>query len=141
MKYFLTGVLLAAAVALAAGLPVIQPKDLAAQLAAKGAHPAIFHVGPNVLFRSKHIPGSLYAGPASRPDGLEALKTAAGKLPREQEVVVYCGCCPWDCCPNAKPAVDLLHQMGFTHVKALHVETNFKTDWIDQGYPIEQAQS
>lgn len=126
------------AVALAAEIPLVQPKDLAARLASGQAKPVIFQVGPNVLYRSKHIPGALYAGPGSKSEGLEALKTAAGKLPRDGELVIYCGCCPWDRCPNIKPAIDLLKQMGFTRVKAMYSATNFKTDWIDQGYPVEQ---
>jgi hypothetical protein len=28
--------------------------------------------------------------------------------------------------------------MGFTHVKAMMVETNLKTDWIDKGYPTDK---
>ena len=41
-------------------------------------------------------------------------------------------------CPNVKPAIELLKQMGFQRVKALMIPTNFARDWIDQGYPIEQ---
>jgi hypothetical protein len=52
-------------------------------------------------------------------------------------VVVYCGCCPWDRCPNVKPAVDLLNQMGFAKVKVLYLETGFKVDWLDKGYAAE----
>jgi rhodanese-related sulfurtransferase len=81
--------------------------------------------------------GSIYAGPGSRAEGLEALKVAAGKLPRDREIILYCGCCPWSNCPNVKPAVELLKQMGFTRVKAMFVETNFAKDWIDKGYPVE----
>jgi rhodanese-related sulfurtransferase len=112
---------------------------VAVQLATKGARPAIFHVGPNLLYRGKHIPGSIYAGPGSRPEGLEALRVAAGKLPRDREIILYCGCCPWSNCPNVKPAVERLKQMGFTHVKAMFVETNFAKDWTDKGYPVEAA--
>ena len=126
------------AAAVAADIPLIQPKDLAAELASAQAKPAIFQVGPNVLYRSKHIPGSLYAGPGSKSEGLELLKAAVAKLPRDGELVIYCGCCPWDRCPNIKPAMELLKQMGFTRVKAMYSETNFKTDWIDKGYPVEQ---
>ena len=50
-------------VAVAAEMALVQPPDLAAQLAAKGARPAVFMVGPNVLYRSKHIPASVFAGP------------------------------------------------------------------------------
>jgi len=133
----LTLALLAPALlAAATGLALIQPRDFAGQAAAKDA-PAIFHVGPNVLYRSKHIPRSVYAGPGSREDGLAMLRAAAAKLPRDREIVIYCGCCPWDRCPNVKPAVEALTQMGFTKVKALYIETNFKSDWIDKGYPVE----
>ncbi|MEO8594301.1 MAG: rhodanese-like domain-containing protein [Candidatus Solibacter sp.] len=125
------------AVGLAAELALIQPGEVAAQLAAKGTKPVLFHVGPNLLYRGKHIPGSIYAGPGSRAEGLEALKVAAGKLPRDREIILYCGCCPWSNCPNVKPAVDALKQMGFSHVKAMYVESNFAKDWIDKGYPVE----
>jgi thiosulfate/3-mercaptopyruvate sulfurtransferase len=142
MRNFTVGVVVFLTTGLAADLALIQPKDLAAELsakggAAKGTQPAIFHVGPNLLYRGKHIPGSVYAGPGSRPEGLAALKLAAGKLPRDGEVVLYCGCCPWDNCPNVKPAMELLKQMGFTHVKAMFIETNFAKDWTDKGYPVE----
>jgi thiosulfate/3-mercaptopyruvate sulfurtransferase len=125
------------AVGLAAELALIQPGEVAAQLAAKGTRPVLFHVGPNLLYRGKHIPGSIYAGPGSRAEGLEALKVAAGKLPHDREIILYCGCCPWSACPNVKPAVEVLKQMGFSHVKTMYVETNFAKDWIDKGYPVE----
>ena len=65
------------------------------------------------------------------------LKAAVDKLPRDREIVIYCGCCPWDHCPNVKPAMELLKQMGFTKAKALYVPDNLKVDWIDRGYPVE----
>jgi thiosulfate/3-mercaptopyruvate sulfurtransferase len=121
----------------AADLELVQPRELTAQLAGKGARPAVFMVGPSVLYRSKHIPGSVYAGPGNGEAGLAMLKAEAGKLPRDREVVVYCGCCPWDRCPNVKPAVDLLKRMGFAKPKALYLGTGFKVDWLDQGYAAE----
>jgi thiosulfate/3-mercaptopyruvate sulfurtransferase len=121
---------------MAADFPTVEPKDVAASLA-KGTAPAIFHVGPNVLYRSKHIPGAVYAGMGARPEGLAQLKATVAKLPRDREIVLYCGCCPWDHCPNIKPAMDLLRSMGFTHVKAMYIPENFKASWIDRGYPTE----
>src|SRR5580698_3302514 len=118
-------------------LTIALAADLAVQVAAKGAHPAIIHVGPNVLYRGKHIPGAVYAGPASRPEGLELLKQAVDKLPRDTEIILYCGCCPWGNCPNVKPAMALLQEMGFTHAKAMYVETGFGREWTDKGYPVE----
>ena len=124
--------------ALAADVALIRPNEVAAQLAAKGAHPAIFQVGPNVLYRGKRIPGAVYAGPGSRPEGLELLKQAVAKLPRDGEIVVYCGCCPWGSCPNVKPAMALLKkELGFTHARAMYVATGFAMDWTDKGYPVE----
>lgn len=122
--------------ALAAELSLVQPKDFAAELS-RGAKPAIIHVGFNVLYRSHHVPGSLYAGPASKPEGLALLQQAVKNLPRDREIVIYCGCCPWDHCPNIKPAFEELARMGFTHVRALSIPTNFKIDWMDHGYPVE----
>lgn len=121
---------------IAADFPVVEPKEVAAELA-KGGGPAIFQVGPNVLYRSKHIPGAVYAGPGARPEGLALLKSAVAKVPRDRAIVLYCGCCPWDHCPNIKPAMELLKGMGFTHVKAMYLPDNFKNDWIDRGYPVE----
>ena len=125
--------------ALAAEAPLVEPRDLAAELS-HGAHPAVFQVGPNVLYRSKHIPGAVYAGPGSKAEGLDLLKAAVEKLPRDRDLVIYCGCCPWDRCPNIKPAFEMLQKMGFTRVRAMHVPTNFKADWIDQGYPVQTGQ-
>jgi thiosulfate/3-mercaptopyruvate sulfurtransferase len=142
---FLIAVLLTGGAA--ADLALIQPNELAAQLAAQTTHSQItpygplliIQVGPNVLYRSKHIPRAMYAGPASRPEGLELLKKAVEKLPREREIIVYCGCCPWGNCPNVKPAMSLLKEMGFTNAKAMYVETSFAKDWIDKGHPVESG--
>ena len=127
-------------VASAADLALVQPRELSAQLAAKGARPAIFMVGPNVLYRSKHIPGAVYAGPGVMGNPLAALKAEADKLPRDREVVVYCGCCPWDHCPYVRPALNLLKVMGFTKAKAMYLEKGFKADWLDKGYAVEAGQ-
>jgi thiosulfate/3-mercaptopyruvate sulfurtransferase len=133
----LTGVLaVLVVIAAAAEMALVQPAEFAAQ-AAKSTKPAVFMVGPNVLYRSHHIVGSVFAGPGSNPAGLAMLKAAAEKLPRDKEIVVYCGCCPWERCPNVKPAVALLKEMGFTKAKALYLGTGFKVDWLDKGYAAE----
>lgn len=127
---------MAAVAAVAADPPLIEPKDLVTQLA--GAKPpTVLYVGPNVLYRSRHIRGSIFAGPGNRPDGLELLKTAVTRLPRNSAIVIYCGCCPWDHCPNVKPAFDELKKMGYGQVKVLYLPISFKTDWIDHSYPSE----
>ncbi len=117
---------------------LIRPEQLVPRLAASAASkPLILYVGFPFLYRNKHIPGALFAGPTARPQGLEALKTALHNVPRNRELVVYCGCCPWDKCPNIKPAYEMLRQLGYSRVKLLVIPTNFATDWTGKGYPVE----
>jgi hypothetical protein len=137
MRLLAIGLLAALAAAQAADTPLAQPGELAAQLRAKGAPPPLIHVGFAVLYRGKHIPNSIYAGPANTPAGLQALRAAVAALPRDREIVVYCGCCPWDHCPNIKPAMEELRKLGFTRAKALYIPTNLAVDWFDRGYPAE----
>jgi len=119
---------------------LVEPKVIADRLNAKGkAKPVLLHVGFGVLYRSKHIPGSLYAGPGNKPEGLENLKKVVAAYPKTQEIVIYCGCCPWVNCPNMKAAFAQLKQLGYTNVKAMMLETNFSKDWIQMGYPTENA--
>ena len=127
----------AALVGAAAGeMALVQPKDLAAQLQRKGAQPVLIHVGFGALYRSKHIPNSIYAGPGAT----QALRDSVAKLPRNADIVVYCGCCPWNHCPNIMPAMEMLRQMGFTRARALYIPTNMVADWYSHGYPTEQGE-
>ena len=129
--------------ALAADTGSVEPKDLAAELQthreAKSAQPLLIHVGFAVMYRGKHIPESIYAGPARNADGISALKKAVANLPKDREIIVYCGCCPYEMSPNVRPALAALREMGFTHVKALMIPTNFATDWVSHGYPVEEG--
>lgn len=113
----------------------IAPADVAANI----KDWKLIHVGFPVTYRLAHIPGSELAGPASKPDGLDLLKKAVADLPHDRQIVLYCGCCPWDKCPNIRPALAALRAMGFTHVRAMSIPTSFKTDWTDKGYPVEKS--
>jgi len=117
----------------------IQPQALAARLTGNAPKPKILYVGFPILYRGAHISGAELAGPASKPEGLELLKQTAAKLSRTEELIVYCGCCPLDHCPNLRPAFRLLHEMGFTRVKLVSIPTNMSTDWVTKGYPVERA--
>lgn len=117
---------------------LIQPAELAAAL--KGDPPAILQVGFSKLYEQAHIPGAIYAGPGRSDDGLANLKAAAEKLPRDRALVIYCGCCPWDRCPNMGAAYTALKAMGFTRLKALYIADNFGQDWADKGYPVVRGQ-
>jgi len=118
---------------------LMQPATLAARLSGSSSKPDILYVGFPILYRSSHIPGATLAGPASKPEGLDLLKQAAARIPRDQELVIYCGCCPMDVCPNVRPAFRLLREMGFTRLKLVTIPTNMSTDWIGKGYPVEKT--
>jgi thiosulfate/3-mercaptopyruvate sulfurtransferase len=116
---------------------VVAPADAAGQLKQSNP-PQLIHVGFAVMYRGKHIPGSVYAGPGSKDAGLDELKKAvAGVSKDDKQILLYCGCCPWDHCPNMKPAYSLLKSLGYTNVKVMEIPTNFAKDWVDKGYPVE----
>jgi len=120
---------------------LIQPDELGRLLAGPSARrPALLHVGFKVLYRSGHITGSKYVGPASKPEGLAALEKVLRPMPRQALLVLYCGCCPWKDCPNALPAARMAHAMGFKDVKVLYVAKNMQTDWIDKGLPTSEGE-
>jgi len=97
--------------------------------------PAIICVAFPVLYRSRHILHAVAAGPGSNPEGLEALKEAVAKLPKDADLVIYCGCCPMIKCPNIRPAYRTLAELGFTHVRVLDIPTNMHADWFEKNYP------
>jgi thiosulfate/3-mercaptopyruvate sulfurtransferase len=115
---------------------VIHAEDLARMIKEKPA-PPVYQVGFAVMYQSKHIPGSVYAGPGRTDEGLAELKKAVAGVPKDRLIVLYCGCCPWDHCPNMKPAYKLLHSLGYNQIKVVEIPTNFATDWINKGYPVE----
>jgi thiosulfate/3-mercaptopyruvate sulfurtransferase len=104
----------------------------------KSAQPLVIHIGFNVLYRSVHIANTVYAGPGSKPEGLEDLKKLVAGEPKDREIVIYCGCCPWEKCPNIRPAFAALREMGFTKLSALYVPETLAKDWIDKGFPTDK---
>jgi thiosulfate/3-mercaptopyruvate sulfurtransferase len=120
---------------------VLEPPALAKLLTGPADKvPAIFAVAFPVLYNSKHLPHAVFAGPGSKPEGIEALKKAAAGMSRDADIVVYCGCCPMMMCPNIRPAYRALKEMGFTHIRILDIPTNMATDWFGKGYPSEDGQ-
>lgn len=100
--------------------------------------PLVIHVGFDVLYRAVHIAGTPYAGPGSKPEGIELLKKAVAGQPHDRDIVLYCGCCPMEKCPNIRPAFAALHEMGFIHVRVLSLPDNLKSNWTDKGYPVDR---
>jgi thiosulfate/3-mercaptopyruvate sulfurtransferase len=118
----------------------VQAADLAQELKDKKATaPTIVYVGFRALFAGGHIPGATFHGTASTEQGLSDLKKWADALPRTSSVVIYCGCCPFEKCPNIRPAFTALNGMGFKKLRVLVLSTNFATDWAGKSYPLEKG--
>ena len=92
------------------------------------------------MFDQAHIPGSEYAGPGNTGAGLQVLRNRVAGLAKDAPILIYCGCCPWARCPNMAAAHDVMVELGFTNVKAMIINDNFGTDWVDKGYPTARTQ-
>jgi hypothetical protein len=111
---------------------LMQPADLVALLGrSKARKPVVYNIGfVGDIESAKKI------GAASKKEGLGNLEKEVKTLPKNTEIVVYCGCCPFEHCPNVRPAYTLLQGMGFKHARILNLPTSIKADWIDKGYPM-----
>jgi hypothetical protein len=109
---------------------LMQPAQLAEILQTKKSLPVIYSVGPGAV-----IPHSVDIGSAKEKENLDKFKNQLTDLPKDAGIVVYCGCCPFDHCPNVRPAIAALKEMKFTNYKLLNLEHNIKTDWFDKGFP------
>lgn len=113
---------------------LLAPADLAKVLNdPKAPQPLVFSIGMQAI-----IKGSIDIGPVMMPENLNSLKQKLGKLSKNAQIVVYCGCCPFSRCPNVRPAMKLLKEMQFTNFKLLNLPDNVKVDWIDKGYPMNE---
>lgn len=122
------------------GSDSVTAADFAAELAsASGTEkPTIVCTAPPFLYRVGHIPGAVLHGPMTSPSVVGEFTTWAQSLPRTTGIVIYCGCCPMDVCPNVRPAYKILKDLGFTRVRVLILPANFATDWRGRGYPVEK---
>ena len=118
---------------------VIMVDELESLLKKQGAEEAyIYQVGFSNLYSQGHVKGAMYAGPASKEEGLQKLKSFIKDLPRDKEIILYCGCCNWIDCPNIRPAFETVDKMGFKNVKVLYLPDNFTVDWMNKGLPFEK---
>jgi hypothetical protein len=112
---------------------LIEPSELSATLKSNKNIPIIFSVGPGAT-----IPNSKDIGMIKDAENLQKFKDQLGRLSKDTPIVVYCGCCPFERCPNVRPAIQLLGEMKFTNYKLLNLPHNIKIDWIDKGYPTTE---
>ncbi len=113
---------------------LLEPADLARVLNdASSPQPKIYSIGPMPLIKN-----SIDIGSAAERDNLKKLEQDLGNVSKDANIVIYCGCCPFNKCPNIRPAFTLLNEMGFKNHKLLNMPHNIKVDWIDHGYPVSQ---
>ena len=118
---------------------LIQPQELAQALKSQ-QKPVVLYTGPQAFYVQAHIPGSENVGPVGKPEGMQKLRARAASLKKDDAVVIYCGCCPWDHCPNIRPAFAELKKMGFSNVRVLYMATGFGVDWADKGLPVAKGE-
>jgi len=111
---------------------LIESAELATIINTNNSIPIIISVGPGAV-----IPHSVNAGMANSKEGIEKLKSVLQNIAKTEKIVLYCGCCPFEHCPNVRPAIDLLKEWKFTNYYLLNLSTNIKVDWIDKGYPVK----
>jgi thiosulfate/3-mercaptopyruvate sulfurtransferase len=118
----------------------VQPAELNKELGDAKTAPVVLFVGLQRLYTAGHIKGAQYHGTAGNADGLAQIKAWAASLPRSTNLVIYCGCCPLERCPNVRPAFTALRELGFDKLRVLILPTNFETDWANKGLPYDKGQ-
>jgi len=116
----------------------VQPADLEKELGNSKSAPTVVFVGFKRLYSAGHIKGAQYHGTAGSEEGLKELTTWAAGLPRSTNLVIYCGCCPLERCPNIRPAFKALQGLGFKNLRVLLLPQDFATDWAGKGLPYDK---
>ncbi len=110
---------------------LMEPSELAAALKSAKDFPVILSVGPGAL-----IPHSKGIGMVKEEESMKKFREELAGLSKDSRIVIYCGCCPFEHCPNVRPAVDVLRDLKFTNFRLLNLPHNIKVDWINKGYPV-----
>ncbi|MBS1525836.1 MAG: rhodanese-like domain-containing protein [Bacteroidetes bacterium] len=113
---------------------LLAPATLGEQLKANKPHALILNIG-----KVEDIKNAKHIGAANQKENLDKLTKEVSPLPRNTELIIYCGCCPLATkCPNVRPAFLELKRLGFTNIRVLNLPTNLQTDWISKGYPLAE---
>jgi thiosulfate/3-mercaptopyruvate sulfurtransferase len=120
---------------------LVNADDFSRELTASkdASRPTILYVGFRTLFLGGHIPGAEFHGTASTDAGIATVRSWAASLPKDTNIVIYCGCCPFEKCPNIRPAFVMLRDLGFTRVRVLRLPTSFAVDWAEKNHPVEKG--
>jgi hypothetical protein len=98
----------------------------------KVSKPLIFNIGV-----VENIKGAINMGASSEKENLLRFKRKLSSIPKNSTIVIYCGCCPFERCPNIRPAFNAMQQAGFKSGLLLNLPTNVKVDWINKGFPLD----
>lgn len=118
----------------------VQPADLVKELGNSQTAPTVLFVGFRRLYTAGHIKGAQYHGTAGSEEGLKELTAWASGIPRSANLVIYCGCCPMERCPNIRPAFKALQGLGFKNLRLLLIPQDFATDWAGNGFPYDKGE-
>ena len=111
---------------------LVNPADLAAKIEkGQAGNLLILNIGPDAV-----IKGSVNIGPGQDAENIDKLKAYLQSVPKDKEVILYCGCCPFSRCPNIRPAFKTLAELGFVNRKLLDIPKNIKANWLDKGYAV-----
>ena len=111
---------------------LLEPKLLSSSIESEKNVPKIISIGPGVVIKN-----SIGIGECRFKENIEKLKSLVSTYSKDDQIVLYCGCCPFKNCPNIRPAFTLLNELSFKNHKLLNIENNIKADWIDMGYQTE----
>jgi thiosulfate/3-mercaptopyruvate sulfurtransferase len=114
---------------------LMDPAQLAEIITSGKNVPIIISVGPGAI-----IPKSIDIGMVGEEKNLDKLKLQLKNISRDKEIIIYCGCCPFEHCPNVRPAIAALKEMKFSNYYLLNIPQNIRKDWIDKGYPKVDSQ-
>lgn len=114
---------------------LVTPVQLAEEIKPESKNkPVIFNVGP-----MGQIKGAIKIGAVSDQKQMAIFKAEVDKIrDKNTPVVVYCGCCTSQNCPNIRPAFTALSEKGFKHIRVLEIEHGYVEDWQGKDFPVEK---
>jgi hypothetical protein len=100
----------------------------------KKTAPIIINCGNQANIRGAISIGELDQSGAWKQKLRTALRNKQLDKSFNKSVVVYCGCCSSDNCPNVGPVIKELIALGFKDVKGLYFFDGYGPEWKGKGY-------